>query len=135
MTDDHAAHRAGRPHPRQVAVVMGLAIGVLVSACGGGASATTGTVKGTATPCIPPSLNNVSRAWDIEVVLRRGPTVIARRTVLDTKAAGERVIDQIFSFTEPPGSYSLSGVSPSGQPVVIKAGATSGVELTAHCAT
>ena len=133
MTDDRAALRVGSSHSRRVAVVMGLAIGVLFSACGGGSSASTGVLKGTATPCIPPSLNNVSRAWDVEVVLRRGPTVIAKKAVLDTKAAGERVIDELFTFTEPPGSYSISGVTPKEQPVAIKAGTTSIVELTGLC--
>jgi hypothetical protein len=112
---------------------MGLAAGVLVCACGGGSSTVTGVLEGTATPCIRPALDNVSRAWDVEVVLRRGSTVIGKRTVLDSKAAGARVVDQIFSFTEPPGPYRISGATPNEQSVVIKAGTTSAVQLTASC--
>jgi hypothetical protein len=39
----------------------------------------------------------------------------------------------VFSFTEPPGSYSISGPTPKEQPVMIKAGTTSTVELTDPC--
>ncbi|MGA3148644.1 MAG: hypothetical protein ABSF33_14405 [Acidimicrobiales bacterium] len=133
MTATPQAHRPGRSAPGQVVAALVLAAGVLVCACGGGSSASTGVLKGTATPCIPRSLDNVSRAWEVEVVLRRGPTVIAKKAVLDTKAAGERVIDELFTFTEPPGSYSISGVTPKEQPVAIKAGTTSIVELTGLC--
>ncbi|MGD0392595.1 MAG: hypothetical protein ABSC41_08115 [Acidimicrobiales bacterium] len=133
MTDVPTAHRAGRSHMRQVAALMGLAVGVLVCACGGGSSASTGVLKGTATPCIRPALDKVSRAWHVDVVLRRGPTMVAKRTVLDAQPAGDRIVDQIFSFTEPPGSYSISGATPVERTVVIKAGTTSVVELTAVC--
>ncbi len=59
--------------------------------------------------------------------------MVAKRTVFDSKAAGERVIDQIFSFTEPAGSYSISGPTPQEEAVHIQAGTTSTVALTAAC--
>jgi hypothetical protein len=90
-------------------------------------------LKGTATPCIGLTTYASSHAWEITVTLRRGSSVISTRRVLDTQAAGDPVTDQIFSFTEPAGTYSISGPTPKQQPVVITSGTTSTVALKAHC--
>ncbi len=118
---------------RSLALLMTLAAGALICACGGGSGASTGVLEGTAPPCIAPHPSSSPHAWTVQVVLRRGSTVIAKRTVLDSQNTGDPVIDEVFSFSEPAGSYSVSGATPEQQPVVIKAGATSTVQLAADC--
>jgi hypothetical protein len=118
---------------RRSALLLTLAIGLLICACSSNSGTSAGVLKGTATPCIRPSTYNTSHAWTIKVILRRGSTVVATKTVLDTQAAGQPVTTQIFTFTEPPGSYSISGPTPKQQPVTFKAGTTSTVELTDAC--
>lgn len=92
-----------------------------------------GVLEGTAPPCTAANLSNAPQAWEVVVVLRRGSTVVARQTVLDSENTGDPQIDGVFKFSEPAGFYSVSGAAPMGQPVVIKAGATSTVQLTADC--
>jgi hypothetical protein len=114
---------------------MTLAAGTLVCACGSGSGSgsSTGVLEGTAPPCIAPHSSSSQHAWEVQVVLRRGSTVIAKRMVLDSQNTGDPVIDEVFSFSEPSGSYSVSGATPNQQPVVIKAGTTSTVQLVADC--
>jgi hypothetical protein len=133
VTDSRACSTLGGTRSRSTALVMAIAMGALACACGGGSSASTGVLKGTATPCIGPAQQVGSHAWKIQVVLRRGSTVIAKQTVFDSKAEGAHVVGQVFSFTEPAGSYSISGPNPEGQTVHIQAGTTSAVELTGSC--
>lgn len=116
---------------RRLTMLVALAVGVLFCACSSGPA--TGVLKGTASPCIRLSTYKSSHAWEIKVILRQGSTVIATRRVFDTQAAGDPVTDQIFSFSEPAGTYSISGPTPKQQPVVITAGATSTVALAANC--
>jgi len=113
-------------------VLTALGIAVLLCACTSSSGSSTGVLKGTASPCGPSSYQT-SHAWAIKVVLRRGPTVVATKTVLDTQAAGQPIIHQIFTFTEPPGSYTISESPPNGQTAVIKAETTSTVDLSAVC--
>jgi hypothetical protein len=133
MTERRADRTVEGLRSRGLAMLMALAIGALVCACGSASGATTGTLKGTAAPCTGPTPNSKSQAWEVQVILRRGSTVIAKRTVFDTEAADEPVIDAIFSFTEPAGTYSVSGATPQEQTVVIKAGTTSTVDIPAIC--
>jgi hypothetical protein len=59
--------------------------------------------------------------------------VVARSTVLDTQPVNQPVIDQIFTFTEPAGSYSISGADSGQQTVAIEAGTTSTVQIDDTC--
>ena len=111
---------------------MTLIAGALVCACSSGGG-TTGVLEGTAPPCTAARLSNAPHAWEVVVLLRRGSTVVARRTVLDTENTDDPQIDDVFRFSEPAGTYSVSGAAPTEQPVVIRAGATSTVQLTADC--
>jgi len=133
--NQHRLTQVNRHRSPGLALIMlvTLAAGALVCACGSSSGAATGVLEGTAPPCAVTNPNGAPHAWEVEVVLRRGSTVVARRTVLDSQDTGNPVIDQIFSFTEPPGSYSVSGATPKQQPVVIKAGTTSTVALIADC--
>jgi hypothetical protein len=133
MTERQTHHSVKGFHSQWRAVLMAFVVSALACACSSSSSASTGTLKGTAAPCAGAAPSTTSHAWEVQVILRRGPTVIARRTVLDTQAADEPTLDQIFSFTEPPGSYSVSGSTPKEQPVVIKAGITSTVSLPGAC--
>jgi hypothetical protein len=126
---DHFLHW----HSRRLAMLVAIAASVLFCACSGNSGTSEGILKGTALPCIRPVTYETPHAWDIKVILRRGSTVISTRTVLDTQAAGQPVIQQLFTFTEPAGSYTISGPTPNGEPVVIKAATTSTVELTDAC--
>jgi hypothetical protein len=110
-----------------------MAASVLFCACSSNSGSSEGTLKGTALPCIRPVTYETPHAWDITVILRRGSTVISTRKVLDTQGTGQPVIQQLFTFTEPAGSYTVSGATPNERPVVIKAGTTSSVELTDAC--
>jgi hypothetical protein len=133
MTTRRADLSAADALPRRPAMLVTLAVGVLICACSGNSGTSAGVLKGTASPCIRPSTYNTSHAWTIKVILRRGSTVISTKTVLDTQAAGQPVTTQIFTFTEPPGTYSISGPTPKEQPVTIKADTTSTVELAGAC--
>jgi hypothetical protein len=133
MTERHSGHPVLGTHVRRLAMLMAIAFSVLFCACSSGAGSSTGVLKGTASPCIRPATYNTSHAWTIKVILRRGSTVVTTKTVLDTQAAGNPVIHQIFTFNEPPGSYSVSGPSAAEQTVVIKAGTTSTVALSGVC--
>lgn len=133
MTVRRADRSAVDTRRRRLPLLVTLAAGILICACSSSSGATVGVLKGTASPCIKLSTYNTSHAWAIKVVLRRGATAISTKTVLDTQAAGEPVNTPVFSFTEPPGSYSISGPTPKEQPVMIKAGTTSTVELTDPC--
>lgn len=92
-----------------------------------------GGVEGHRLTVHEPSTFKTAHAWTIKVILRRGTTAVSTRTVLDTQAVDVPLIHGIFTFTEPPGSYSISGPTPNGQTVVIKAGATSTVDLSSTC--
>ena len=131
MTKRQTGHSVVDTRSRRPIVLTALAVGALFCACSD--SSGTGVLKGTASPCVGVATFRTSHAWKIKVVLRRGSTVVSTRTVLDTEAAGDPVIHQIFSFTEPPGSYSISGPTPEEQPVVIKPGTTSTVALADNC--
>jgi hypothetical protein len=120
-------------HSRRLAVLVAMAASVLFCACSSNSGSSEGTLKGTALPCIRPVTYETPHAWDITVILRRGSTVISTRKVLDTQGTGQPVIQQLFTFTEPAGSYTVSGATPNERPVVIKAGTTSSVELTDAC--
>jgi hypothetical protein len=120
-------------HPRRLALLVATAASVLFCACSSNSGTSEGVLKGTALPCIGPVTYETPHAWDITVTLRRGSAVISTRRVLDTQAAGQPVIQQLFTFTEPAGSYTISGATPKGEPVVIKAATTSTVELTDAC--
>jgi hypothetical protein len=131
---EHPAGRAAvATRWRRLAVTAALTVGGLCCACSSSAGASTGVLKGIASPCTKPATFKTAHAWTIKVVLRRGTTVVSTKTVLDTQAADAPVIHGIFTFTEPPGSYSISGPTPNGQTVVIKAGATSTVDLSSAC--
>jgi hypothetical protein len=120
-------------HSRRVAMLAAIAASVLFCACSSNSGTPEGVLKGTALPCIGPVTYKTPHAWEITVTLRRGSTVISTRRVLDTQAAGQSVIQQLFTFTEPGGSYTISGPTPKWETVVIKAGKTSTVELTDAC--
>jgi hypothetical protein len=113
-----------------VALVV-LSSAVVLGACGK-AAVTTGVVTGTADPCIGMMPSSVVGTWKFEVLMRRGSTVIARRTVTDSKGVDQPFVDQAFSFTEPAGSYTVSGPARS-KPVVIKAGRTVRVVIPDAC--
>jgi hypothetical protein len=131
MTESRRGRSMADTYGRRLTILTALGVGVLLCACS--SPSATGVLKGTATPCVRPSTYTSSHAWEIKVTLRQGPTVISTRRVLDTQATGDPVTDQIFSFTEPAGTYSISGPTPKQQPVVITAGTTSTVALTAGC--
>jgi hypothetical protein len=114
-------------------VLTALVVSVLLCGCGGNSGPSTGVLKGTVSPCTRLATYKTAHAWEIKVTLRRGSTVIATRTVLDTQAAGAPVINQIFAFTEPAGSYTVLESAANEQPVVIKAGTTSTVQLSVAC--
>jgi hypothetical protein len=132
MTERQSDHGVDT-HLRLVAMLMGLSVSILLCACSSNSGASTGVLKGTASPCTGPATYQTSHAWAIKVTLRRGSTVISTKTVVDTQAADEPVLHQIFTFTEPAGSYSVSESTPKEQSVVIKAGTTSTVELPDAC--
>ncbi len=133
MMEHPAKHAVTAAGWRRLAVLAALTLSVLCCACSSSAGAPTGVLKGIASPCTTPATFKTAHAWTIKVILRRGTKVISTRTVLDTQAVDAPVIHGIFNFTEPPGSYTVSGPTPDGQTVVIKAGATSTVDLSDVC--
>jgi hypothetical protein len=130
MTERRRRRSIVDAYGRRLTILTALAVSALFCAC---SSSGTGVLKGTASPCTRPTTYTSSHAWEITVTLHQGSAVISTRRVLDTQATGDPVTDQIFSFTEPAGTYSISGPTPKEQPVVITAGTTSTVELTAGC--
>jgi hypothetical protein len=117
---------------RRVAIVIACSVGILLCACSS-AGSSTGVLKGTASPCAGVGTYRTAHAWEINVTLRHGSTVVSTKKVIDTQAANAPIIHQVFVFTEPPGSYTVSESPPSGKPVVIKAGATSTIALVDSC--
>ena len=98
----------------------------------GSAQHPTGTVTGTAAPCIgpPPSEN---QKWMVHVTLRRGTKVVGRRTVTDSFSAGEKLTLGRFAFTEPEGTYVVVGVDNATQTVIVKPGKIVRVALPNNC--
>ena len=108
-------------------------IGIMAFPANATASPHTGTLMGTASPCITTAPTD-GETFAVHVVLRRGTKVVGTRTVTDVYGDGDGMTTEIFTFKEPAGTYVVTGAATTKKAVVIKKGKTVWVALRSTAA-
>jgi hypothetical protein len=109
------------------------AIGNLAWSGSAAAASRTGTVIGTAMPCIGGIVTfDRPRSFNVHVALFRDGKFVESRKVIDLLGSSNRTVEQRFTFKVPAGTYSVD--SPADRrTVLVKPGVTTKVTLQNDC--